>query len=265
MSSRIDQLKAFWDNFSQVYYETMESITSQIFNGILPLIRIENAKNILEVACGPGNGVEIMCSKKPENAKITACDFSDGMLEIARNRGLRDSEFFLANNEELPFDDCAFDRYVANMSLHIVDHPDKMIKEAFRVLQKGGIAVFSSIGIPGPGNFVMMIGDSMVEAGVPKSPDSPFDMNNDEMVRKMAKEAGFSKVLTFHSSAFIPAVNPEEVYRLIERSSLFDRAKKVSPEAHTRSIEIFINRASQVLDSGRLLTSEYLVTVAFKD
>lgn len=265
MSSRIDQLKAFWDSFSQVYYETMESTTSQVFNGILPLIRIESAKNILEVACGAGNGVEIMCSKKPENAKITACDFSAGMVEIARNRGFRDSEFLVANNEELPFDDCAFDRYVANLSLHIVDHPDKMLKEAYRVLQKGSIAVFSSIGIPGPGNFVKMIGDSMVEAGVPKSPDSPFDMNNDEMVRTMAKEAGFSKVLTFYSSAFIPFVTPEELCSFVERSSLFDRAKKVSPDAHSRSIEIFINRATQIFDSGHLLTFEYLVTVAFKD
>jgi len=45
----------------------------------------------------------------------------------------------LGDNEDLSFvNDEEFEIYLANMSLHLVANPEKMLKEAYRILKKGG-------------------------------------------------------------------------------------------------------------------------------
>ncbi|OMJ93418.1 hypothetical protein SteCoe_3667 [Stentor coeruleus] len=83
MTSRLEESKETWNNFSHDYIETMEKITSVIFENICPLAKIESASQILEVGCGAGNGVRILCSKKTQNAKITASDISEAMISTA--------------------------------------------------------------------------------------------------------------------------------------------------------------------------------------
>lgn len=49
----------------------------------------------------------------------------------------------LADNMCLPFADSIFEAYVSNLSLMIAPHPEKQIKEAYRVLKPGSAACFS--------------------------------------------------------------------------------------------------------------------------
>lgn len=49
-----------------------------------------------------------------------------------------------ANSEDLQyFPSCTFDVYLASMSLMLVDHPELMIKESYRVLKPKGKAGFT--------------------------------------------------------------------------------------------------------------------------
>ena len=52
----------------------------------------------------------------------------------------------LADNMRLPFEDNLFEAYVANLSLMLVQHRERMITEAFRVLKEGSRACFSIYG-----------------------------------------------------------------------------------------------------------------------
>ena len=45
----------------------------------------------------------------------------------------------VADNGKLPSDDECFDTYVSNYSIQYSDNPQSLIKEAYRVLNKGGI------------------------------------------------------------------------------------------------------------------------------
>ena len=45
----------------------------------------------------------------------------------------------IANNEKMPFPDASFDRYISGLSLMAVDSHMNQIKEAYRILQNGGI------------------------------------------------------------------------------------------------------------------------------
>ena len=49
----------------------------------------------------------------------------------------------MANNEVLPFADQTFNAYIANLSIHLVNHPKRQIYEAYRVLKPGSAACFT--------------------------------------------------------------------------------------------------------------------------
>ena len=52
----------------------------------------------------------------------------------------------LADNMRLPFADNVFEAYISNLSLMIVQHRERMIQEAFRVLKPGSRACFTTWG-----------------------------------------------------------------------------------------------------------------------
>jgi ubiquinone/menaquinone biosynthesis C-methylase UbiE len=86
----------------------------------------------------------------PGSKAVFKTEETEGQLnieqELAKHGDLSESrfaQFMLGNNEQLPFEDAQFDSYVANLSLHLVNNPDNMIKEAFRVMQSGSPASFS--------------------------------------------------------------------------------------------------------------------------
>jgi len=62
-------------------------------------------------------------------------DPSEKMLEIAKQRGVRVK---LADGENLPFEDAVFDYTIAIISLCFTQDPQKVLKEANRVLKKEG-------------------------------------------------------------------------------------------------------------------------------
>ncbi|OMJ68874.1 hypothetical protein SteCoe_33544 [Stentor coeruleus] len=265
MVSRLEKIKETWNNYSQVYIETMEHIASMIYENIINLAKIESSSQILEVGCGPGNGVRILCSKKLQNATITACDISESMISIAQSRNFPNCNFLVANNEELPFECSSFDRYIANLSLHVVENPIKMIEEAYRVLQPGGIALFSTFSPPGPGNFMTLIENSASLVGAPKNPNKYFDLNNDEYVKKLLKDSGFTRTLSFYSSACIPATTVDEVLRFIGRNHVVEEVRAIDSEMHKKLLESMREETKRLLDNGQLITFDYLAVVAIRD
>lgn len=54
----------------------------------------------------------------------------------------------LADNMRLPFADSTFEAYISNLSLMIVQHRDRQLSEAFRVLKPGSRACFTIWGRP---------------------------------------------------------------------------------------------------------------------
>lgn len=138
-----ESILEYWSLMAEWYSETLVDTTTAVCSTYIHLLQLNTAKNILEVACGTGNGIEILLRNTAENTRITGCDLTPAMLAIAQTQNFPRTSLVVANNEELPFADSGFDRYVANLSLMIVEDPVKMLKESFRVLQTGGIAVFS--------------------------------------------------------------------------------------------------------------------------
>ncbi|RZN61791.1 class I SAM-dependent methyltransferase [Methanonatronarchaeum sp. AMET6-2] len=97
-----------------------------------------NQQKILEIATGTGR-FSLMLAQ--EGADVTACDISSPMLEIAQTKadkkGLSNTiNFFKGDAEQLPFKDNTFDKVMAIRFMHLVDDPEKFLKEMTRVTKK---------------------------------------------------------------------------------------------------------------------------------
>ena len=101
------------------------------------LWRMAEGEHILEVGVGTGKNFGFY----PEQARMTAIDFSPNMLAQAKRKQARkqlDIHLDLMDVERLYFADNSFDTVVASFVFCSVPHPRKGLKEIHRVLKPGG-------------------------------------------------------------------------------------------------------------------------------
>lgn len=111
---------------------------------------------LLDIGCGNG-ALAIEAAKKYPKARVTGIDYWGGQWEYSKQTCEKNAEiagvaertsFQKASAAKLPFTDEFFDVTVSNLVFHEVqDAKDKkeVIKEALRVLKKGGLFVFQDI------------------------------------------------------------------------------------------------------------------------
>ncbi len=93
--------------------------------------------HILEVGVGTGKNFDYY----PADARITAIDFSPGMLKRAidkKNRKQVAVDLELMDVQSLPFADNSFDTVIASFVFCSVPLPMKGLKELYRVCKPGG-------------------------------------------------------------------------------------------------------------------------------
>ena len=99
---------------------------------------------VLEVACGPGN---FTCALAEAGFAVTGLDAYAALVEVAKGkRRARHSSNLAFRHGELTrgntFRDGTFDQVVSIHSLYVHPAPDRLLREAYRVLKPGGHAVF---------------------------------------------------------------------------------------------------------------------------
>lgn len=97
------------------------------------LVATARPRNVLEVGCGEG---ELAARMRDElGADVIAVDQSPRMVELTQARGI---DARVADVQQLPFDDAAFDAVVAAWMLYHVQDIDRGLAEIARVLRPGG-------------------------------------------------------------------------------------------------------------------------------
>jgi SAM-dependent methyltransferase len=107
--------------------------------------------DVLEVGCGPGWLWADADADLPVGLRLTLTDLSPGMVEAARHRVTASSAVELADArvadaQELPFGDDAFDVVIANHMLYHLPDPGRAVTELARVLRPGGTLVAATNG-----------------------------------------------------------------------------------------------------------------------
>jgi len=102
---------------------------------------IKNRKT-LEVGIGTGIMAEYLIER---GFDVTGIDSNEQMLRIARDHLSKKTVLVHGKGEDLPFDPLTFDLVIFSYSFHHARTPIKFIKEAYRVLKKGGKVIILDV------------------------------------------------------------------------------------------------------------------------
>jgi SAM-dependent methyltransferase len=128
--------RGFFDDLDQYHFEKLHHLLRLVnFDGY-------RGKKVLEVGCGAG--VDLARFARG-GAQVTGVDLAAAAIDLARanfsQQGLA-GNFRVADGEQLPFPDGAFDLVYAHGVVQYTANPRRLIEECRRVLQPGGQAIF---------------------------------------------------------------------------------------------------------------------------
>lgn len=187
----------YWNKHRSVLQKIFEPITEAILEAII----LQNAKSVLDIACGAGEPSLTMAASYPE-IKMVSTDPVGEMLSAARNearrRNLNRLLFCRCRGEKLPFRSKQFD--VALCRLGAMFFPDAMsgLQEILRVLQPGGqmaLAVWHSRSENPMFSRITDILDRYIPP-TPEAPDQPgaFRFAEPGKLARLLGQAGASEV-----------------------------------------------------------------------
>jgi len=146
--SKKEQVAQMFDNISGNYDGLNRVISFGIDvkwrNKVLNFVASKNPKNILDIATGTGDLAILMAQTNAE--KIIGLDISEGMLDVGRKK-IADKklthkiDLMLADSENMPFEDNAFDAITVAFGIRNFENLEKGLTEILRVLKPKGIFV----------------------------------------------------------------------------------------------------------------------------
>jgi len=96
---------------------------------------------LLDSAGGTGD-IAFRYKNYCSDAQVTVCDINQNMLNVGKQRAqqlnLHDIQWVCASAEDLPFDDNTYNAYTISFGIRNCTNIDKVLSEAYRVLQPGG-------------------------------------------------------------------------------------------------------------------------------
>jgi ubiquinone/menaquinone biosynthesis C-methylase UbiE len=137
---RTARWQRYWDKHSGSYDKQMGFFDRHVFGDSRTWACGQATGNVLEVAVGTGLNLEAY----PDDISLTGIDWSDAMLDIARDRSRqlgRTATLQQADAHELPFDDASFDTVVCTFGLCAIPDHTRAITEMTRVLRPGGLLI----------------------------------------------------------------------------------------------------------------------------
>ncbi len=121
----------------------------------LDYVKIE-PQRVLDLGCGTGASLNALSARYPKT-QVLGADFSEAMLQTGRSKRslLRWRMPFLRSNKasliaaeatRLPFSSASIGLLWSNQMLHWLDDPLRALREMHRVLDVGGLLMFSTLG-----------------------------------------------------------------------------------------------------------------------
>ena len=135
---RLDKMRAFFDSVAGRLGK--DYVPGQSWKSVAQaLLRLMPPMTIADLGAGEGT-FALLLAQRAE--KVIAVDTSAKMIDVgrdhARRHGVKNIEFRIGDMEDLPIAHAEVDLVFFSQSLHHALHPDRAVKEAFRILAPGG-------------------------------------------------------------------------------------------------------------------------------
>lgn len=122
----------FYNHFS-TFYPLVDLFLKPQKQKLFQEINSHPPGDLLEI--GVGQGTHLHLYKKH---KVTGIDTSLKMLQQAKNKNCKDIALLQMNGENLKFRDQSFDYVILSHVISVVDNPEKLLEETYRVLKQDG-------------------------------------------------------------------------------------------------------------------------------
>lgn len=130
----------FWDKIAGLY-DFAESLNPKSYRAMLEGIKavVPEGANVLDCAAGTG---ELSIAAAEKAGRVLCTDMSLPMLERARKKsakkGIKNISFGERDIFSLPDEDNTYDVAIAGNVLHLLEEPEKAVRELCRVTKQGG-------------------------------------------------------------------------------------------------------------------------------
>jgi len=172
--------------------------------------------DVLEIACGTGLVTRRLRERLDAALRLTATDLSASMLDYAKAQPSPHSgiEWREADALQLPFADGAFGAVVCGFGIMFVPDRQAMLREARRVLVKGGILLLS-VWDRVEENPHALAGAEVIEAMFPGDAEMrfriPYEMHDPALLRQLLAGADFRDARIETKRIPFEGVNPHHI------------------------------------------------------
>jgi len=146
VKKRQDKMRSFFDSVAgrlgkdYVPGKSWKSLAEALLRLMPPMV-------IADLGAGDGSFSLLLAQQAK---KVIAVDSSAKMIEFAREQAARHEvtnvDYRIGDMEEIPIDDSTVDLVFFSQSLHHALHPDRTIREAWRILRPGGQIAILDLG-----------------------------------------------------------------------------------------------------------------------
>jgi demethylmenaquinone methyltransferase/2-methoxy-6-polyprenyl-1,4-benzoquinol methylase len=146
------QVRAMFDRIAGVY-DLMNSVMTAGMHHrwrsrAADLARVGPGDSVLDVATGTGDLAIELASRVAPGGRVVGSDFSEGMLDLARQKAVGGVAWEWGNALDLAYDDDSFDAATVGFGARNFSDLDQGLREMVRVVRPGGRVVVLEITTP---------------------------------------------------------------------------------------------------------------------